>query len=69
MLALGAVPIAAGAEHPMWLSAVGALVEGQAAGLGTARNDGLDDFAVLSGDAVLIADHIFGVPTHRKRYH
>jgi hypothetical protein len=60
ILALGAVPVAAGAKRPVCLAAVGALVEGQAAGVGSAGDHSLDDFAVLGGDAVLIAGQIFG---------
>jgi len=60
VLAVGAVPIAAGALDEMALVAGSAEVEGKAELTASAVGDGLDDFSVFVGDALAVALEVLG---------
>ena len=60
MLAIGAMPIAAGAIDKVVLGAALAVIEGDAELTAAAVNDGMDDFSVLVGDALGVPLKVFG---------
>ncbi len=59
MLAIGAMTIAAAAINHMVFAALGALIDRSAVMSAAAVDDGVDDFAMISGHAVTEALDIF----------